>query len=202
LYYLPNIGTTKSTSSLAFLNPGGGNVDKKVGFESGKSYMSPSSYTRLKASFGEIILRWAYSPSAPAIELPVEIVDEKDWEPIIRASLRIAEATPVTLVANDYTVNGIVRFCRADKNSYLITVATQDGSDERPATAYFRDPGSLVLDDFLTEEEEAKILESLESSARPLADEPWLFTLFRSLHSLLLQSMAAANRLFCFPVPA
>lgn len=123
--------------------------------------MRPSSITRLKAEADEIFLRWSDTPFAPSLELPVEIVDENNCEPIIRTPLKIGEETPVTLVAKDYMVNGIVRFCRPDKNSFLITVSTQDVPDQLFEPAYFRDPGSLAVDEFLTEEEEAKILESL-----------------------------------------
>ncbi len=137
------------------------------------------------------MLRWADSPSASAFELPVEMVDENGFDPIIRASLNIGEETPVTLVAEEYMINGIVRSCRADRNSYLITVAIQDVSDKRSGTAYFRDPGALVLDDFLTEEEEAKILESLEDSSRSLA---------RSLRHLLLLPTGILRRLTSCPV--
>src|SRR5436305_9218407 len=163
--------------------------------------MSPSSTTRLRAYSNKIILRWADSPTATALELPVEIVDEKDSEPIVRAPVKIGEETPVTLVADDYMVNGIVRFCRADRNSYLITVTTQDVSDERPGTVHFRDPGALVIDDFLTEDEEAKILESLGGSSRSSAGLE-LFPVFRSLLSVLHFSIAPAKRLVCVPVPA
>src|ERR1700750_975210 len=128
--------------------------------------MSPGSLTRLRVHSNKLILRWADSPTTSAFELPVEIVDEKDSEPILRAPLKIGEETPVTLVAEDYMVNGIVRFCQADRNSYLITVALRDIPDERPGTAYFRDPGALEIDDFLTEEEETKILESLGDTSR------------------------------------
>jgi len=158
-----------------------GNVDKKVGVKSGKSYMSPSSFTRLRTDSNTIILRWFDSPSSPALELPVELVAEDGLEPILRAPFQLDEHTPVTLVAKDYMVNGIVRFCRADRNSYLITVSTNDASDARFETAFFHDPGPLAVDDFLTEEEEAKILESLQDSSRSFVCVSGLFANLRSL---------------------
>jgi len=142
-------------------------------------------------------LRSADTSSVPAFELPVEIVEGDDSEPIIRAPLAIEEDTAVTLVANDYMVNGIVRFCRADRNSYLITIATQHQSDERSDTGYFRDPGSFVIDDFLTEEEEAKILESLEESSRSLADDLEIPSIFR----LATASLRSAQSLLLFSTP-
>lgn len=126
--------------------------------------MSASSITRLLGQSSEIILRWSDTPFAPARESVVELVDSDNPDPLVRAPLRINEETPVTLVAEGYMVNGIVRFCRADKESYLITVSTCEISKGGSETVHFRDPGALTVDDFLTEEEEAKILESLQDS--------------------------------------
>lgn len=62
-------------------------------------------------------------------------------------------------------VNGIPRFASRDENGdgYLATAPTDltltgHGQFEKVNQ---RDPGALVVDDFLTEEEEAKILDSL-----------------------------------------
>jgi hypothetical protein len=128
--------------------------------------MWPSTTTRLRADSNKIILRWADSPAAPALELPVEIVDEENSDPVVRVPFEIGKETRVTLLGTGYMVNGIVRFCRAEKNAYLITISTQDISEDRQERPHFRDPGTLVVDDFLTEEEEAKILESLQRSTR------------------------------------
>ncbi|MFL6414284.1 MAG: hypothetical protein ACJ74Y_01270 [Bryobacteraceae bacterium] len=130
--------------------------------------MSPGNITRVKADSDKILLRWSDCPASPAVELPVELIAEDGSQRIVRAPVRLDEETPVTLLANEYMVNGIVRFCRADRNSYLITVSTNDSSDEQFETVFFHDPGSLAVDDFLTEEEEAKILESLQDSSNCL----------------------------------
>ena len=160
--------------------------------------MSPGNTTRLKADSSKIILRSADSTSVPGFELPVEIVVDDESEPIIRAPLAVGEDTRVTLVANDYMVNGIVRFCRADRNSYLITIVTQHASGERSDTGYFRDPGTLAVDDFLTEEEEAKILESLEGSSRSLPGDSGISSVFR----LGTASFCFAQCLFFHCIPA
>lgn len=137
--------------------------------------MRPSSITRLRAESGEVFLRWSEIPSAPVFELPVEIVNEDDFEILIRVPLQIGENTPVTLLAKNSMVNGIVRYCRSDRNSYVITVSTNDASQEAFQVAYSRDPGALVVDDFLSEEEEAKILEGLQDSSEG-GEESALFT--------------------------
>ncbi len=128
--------------------------------------MSASTITRLLAQSGQITLRWSDTPSGRALESVVELVDSDHPEPIVRAPRRVGEDTPVTLIAEGYTVNGIVTFCRADKESYLITVSTCGISEDQLETAHFHDPGAIAVDDFLTEEEEAKILESLQDSFR------------------------------------
>lgn len=148
--------------------------------------MSASSITRHLARSGQIILRWSDTPSAPASELPVELVDSDNGEPTVRAPRRVGEHTPVALVAKGYMVNGIVRFCRADKEFYLITVSTSEISEGRFEPAPFRDPGALAVDEFLTEEEEAKILESLQDSLRSQTRHgaAWADSLIRALRRL------------------
>jgi len=98
-------------------------------------------------------------------------------------------------------VNGIVRFCRPDNNSYLVTVSTQDVPDETFDIRYFRDPGSLAIDDFLTEEEEAKILESLQDAPRSVLG---LSAVLGSVRAVLFptRSLQAAGRQLLFPFPA
>jgi hypothetical protein len=168
--------------------------------------MPPGTLTSFGAQSDQIYLRWFEAPSAPALELPVEIVEEEGPEPVFRVPLKIGEDTPVTLLGKNFMVNGIVRFCRADRNSYLITVATDEVSGERFERAQFRDPGALVIDEFLTEEEEAKILESLQDSSRSAAHDSVPATLYRQLvssvrlgHTGLLFLTQAAKQLLWSP---
>lgn len=148
----------------------------------------------------EIILRWSDTPFAPARESLVELVDSDNVEPLVRAPFRIGEDTPVTLVAKGYMVNGIVRFCRADKQSYLITVSTSGISEQQFEAAHFHDPGALAVDDFLTEEEEAKILESLQDSFRSQMRNSAVTAAFLVRAVTRLCSHAAA--LFAIPSPS
>ena len=167
--------------------------------------MCAGSITRLRAQSSGIILRWSETPSSPVLELPVEIVNEDDSEPIIRAPLKVGEETPVTLLSRDYMVNGIVRFCRADKNSFLITVSTAGAPEEQLNASFFRDPGALVIDDFLTEEEEAKILQSLQDSPPSRREDTSDSSLLRDSLSplrllrmgLLLLTGTANDLLYC-----
>ncbi|MFL6447414.1 MAG: hypothetical protein ACJ746_06955 [Bryobacteraceae bacterium] len=149
-------------------------------------------------------MRWSDSPSAPALELPGEVVDNSNSEPIVRVSLKINEQTAVTLLGKDFMLNGIVRSCRPEKDCYLVTVATDDVSGQRFEQAHFRDPGVLALDDFLTEEEEAKILESLEDRSGSRTNGSLLGTICHRLVSSvrlgqtgLLLLFPAAKPLLC-----
>jgi hypothetical protein len=131
----------------------------------GKSYSTTSRITSFMQQSEALILRWADFPDSPSRELPVEMVDDLASESVIRVALRISEATPVSLLGPGYMVNGIVRSCRPEKDSFLVTIVANDESTFGNVLAFGRDPGSLLVDDFLTEEEEAKILEGLQDSA-------------------------------------
>ena len=71
----------------------------------------------------------------------------------------VSELTHVHLIGKNYTGNGIIQSCRKEGNSYILTIlmTTELALPELPE----RDPGVFAVDDFLTEEEETKILESL-----------------------------------------
>ncbi len=71
--------------------------------------------------------------------------------------------------------NGIVRSCHQEGAAYILTVAmTPDPAYVSPRQEF--DPGILDLDSFLTEEEEAKILESLKD------ETPYAVTVHRIFH--------------------
>jgi len=109
---------------------------------------------------GPIFLRWSDYPELPIREEPVEVIGLDTFQSVIRSNLRINEKTQVYLIGEAYTGNGIVRSCQQEGTGFLLTIAMNveaSLSELRPE----RDPGVLAVEDFLTEEEEAKILESL-----------------------------------------
>ena len=107
-------------------------------------------------SADQLLLRWSDYPELPVREEAVEVIGLDACQFVIRSNLRVNEKTPVYLIGNTYTGNGIVRSCRPEGIRFVLTVeATAD------APLPERDPGLFAIDDFLTEEEEAKILESL-----------------------------------------
>ena len=137
----------------------------KVDLRTGNSYNRTSTNTEKISDLSPLILRWTEPPGSESRELPVEMVQNRNSGSIVRISLRINEATPVSLLGRHYMVNGIVRSCRAENDSFLLTIESDQNNVYDSYSMSGRDPGSLVVDDFLTEEEEAKILESLQESA-------------------------------------
>ena len=101
-------------------------------------------------------------------------------EAIIKSSLKVDEKTKVTLIGKDYTGIGIVKACRKDGKNFIVTIGM---SDERPGRvpAAKPDPGVLVIDEFITEEQEAKILNDLDDSFRRRFPVPRLPALLRCL---------------------
>ena len=81
-------------------------------------------------------------------------------ESFVRSGLWVPEETRVFLTGKDYTGNGIVRFCQEEGNSFVLTIHIVS-EYTTPDLLPEYDPGLLAVDEFLTEEEEAKILDSL-----------------------------------------
>ncbi len=81
-------------------------------------------------------------------------------EAVIRSACRVREDTPVQLIGKQYTGEGIVRSCREEGESFILRISM--GADIMIPYISERDPGVLAAEDFLTEEQEAKILEDLD----------------------------------------
>jgi hypothetical protein len=114
---------------------------------------------------GQALLCWSDAPNSPVREEFVQILQAQATETVIRCSLKVAEETKVTLIGKDYTGIGIVKSCRRDGETFILNIGLTEDSmlAELPLTA---DPGALVVDDFITEEQETKILEGLKDSLR------------------------------------
>ena len=108
----------------------------------------------------QLLLRWSEDPASPLREQQVEMVRLHVTESVIRSALRISENTKVYIIGKDYTGSGIVRSCRQEGGHFLLTISV-DSERSGPELLPERDPGLFAVDDFLTEEEEAKILENL-----------------------------------------
>jgi hypothetical protein len=116
---------------------------------------SPSSPPQ---SSDRLLLRWLEGPNAVSREQLVEIVETDTANPltVIRSAIAVGETTPVYLTGKDYLGNGIVRSCKKEGSHFLLTI------DITKAAPEF-DPGVLSVQDFLTEDDEEKILSDLEN---------------------------------------
>ncbi len=126
--------------------------------------MSAATIASQAQGAGQCFLRWSDGPELPVREEPVEVVGVSSSEPLIRSALMVIEETKVFLIGSGYSGNGIVRSCQKEGNSFLLTIGinTESMQPELP-TAY--DPGLFAIDDFLTEEDEDKILASLNNGS-------------------------------------
>ena len=126
--------------------------------------MSDATIASQAESADQFYLRWSDSPESPFREEPVEVIGLYSSEPVVRSARRVSEETEVFLIGKKYTGNGIVRSCQSEGPNFLLTIHI--GSEYMtPELLPEYDPGLFAVDDFLTEEEEAKILESLNSSS-------------------------------------
>lgn len=121
------------------------------------------------------VLRWSENPYAASREEPVVIVQTCPSETLIRSALQITEKTRVYLIKNGYTRIGIVRSCWEDCGVFLMEIATVSKGSWGVIAGQSADPGALAIDDFVTEEEEAEILDNLgpldDHAARRLLPE-------------------------------
>jgi hypothetical protein len=121
----------------------------------------------------QLFLRWSDDPTLPMREQRVEMVGLYSSESVIRSALRINEKTKVLLIGNHYTRNGIVRSCREEGDSFLLTILI-DSEHSGPELLPEYDPGLFGVDDFLTEEEESKILEGLNADSNIRREISWI----------------------------
>lgn len=115
---------------------------------------------------GQVLLRWSEAPKAPSHEEPVELIKAHRSEPVLRSAWAITEMTKVYLIQEENTRIGIVRSCRQQGNSFILTI----GINENPVLEAGSevDPGIFAADDFVTEEQEAEILRELGEQTAPV----------------------------------
>jgi hypothetical protein len=109
----------------------------------------------------QALLCWSEAPHSPAREEFVQVLESHLAEAVIKSSLEVSEQTKVTLIGKDYTGIGTVKSCRRDGKSFILTISIGDAEMLEPMRED-RDPGVLTVDSFVTEEEEAKILQDLD----------------------------------------
>jgi hypothetical protein len=113
-----------------------------------------------------ILLRWFDFPHSSSREEVVEMVESDFSEAVVCSSLGLSKDTRVSLTGQFCHELGIVRSCRAEGNKFMLTIGIGPMSHGGGSGI---DPGVLAVEDFLTEEQEAEILNNLENG-RALID--------------------------------
>jgi hypothetical protein len=122
--------------------------------------MSVSATTAALECSGQMLLLWSEGANAVSRKEPVHLLETSLEEVVIRSPRKVRESTQVYLMGKQYTGNGIVRSCRNDDNSFILTV--QINEDSLFARNSELDPGVFAVEDFLTEQQEAEILRHWE----------------------------------------
>jgi hypothetical protein len=121
--------------------------------------MSASSCSSPDES-GQLLLRWSDDPDLPSHEEFVYMLEAKTAELVLRSSFRVLEKTRVYLIGKDYSEAGIVRSCHKQGPNFILTIGI---SPEGPVPPHIEiDPSVFIIDSFLTEEQEERILSELE----------------------------------------
>lgn len=100
---------------------------------------------------GQVLLRWSDSPNAPQQEELAQLLETHLSEAVLRSALKICEKTKVYLKSHRYVGGGTVRSCCPDGPYFVLRISMDSKND----------PGVLSVDQFLTEEDELRILEEL-----------------------------------------
>lgn len=119
----------------------------------------------------QMLLQW-YEPGASASEEMVELLEREGRFAVILSPVELHEYTEIVLLHAGVSESGVVLACNGTENSFVINVQLtspeQLGAHER----FERDPGALVVDSFLTVEQEEAILQDLAKELGETADTP------------------------------
>jgi len=107
---------------------------------------------------GPFRLRWSEQKGGSLREELVDILEEHVPQWIIRSAREVNANTPVHLTGENYSGDGIVQSCKQENFGFVITIFMNENEAFAESKAG-RDPGVFAIEEFLTEEEEAKILE-------------------------------------------
>ncbi len=134
--------------------------------------MSSSTSSSPESSEQLLLLRWSEAPNRPSREEFVQLIEAHLSQAVIRSALKLTEETKVYLLGQKYKGNGIVRSCRRQGDHFILTIWI---GNENPlgAPASEIDPGVLAVEDFLTEEQERKILEDFDTEMRFRVFSSW-----------------------------
>jgi hypothetical protein len=109
----------------------------------------------------KLLLRWSESPHSPSREEFVQILETRVSEAVISVSLRVDEKTQVYLIGKNSTESGIVRSCQRRGKKFVITILLNSVDPHSPSGPEI-DPGVLLVDSFMSEEDEQRILDEID----------------------------------------
>jgi hypothetical protein len=114
----------------------------------------------------QVLLSWSESPGSTKKQELGQIITVHTSDAVIRSAAPIMVNTTVRVTGKHYTGNGIVQSCTKENTGYILTLTE---SDDLPFQGSKRDPGVVAVENFLTEEQEAQILEELKKETLPPA---------------------------------
>ena len=139
-----------------------------------------SDHTSSGVESDRAVLCWSEAPNSPSREEFVQVLETHLSEAIIKTTLEVNERTKVTLIGKDYTGIGIVRACRRDGKNFIVTIGIGEQHSQGIAAAE-PDPSVLVVDEFISEDQENQILNDLGDCLRWRLALPRIPLLLRSL---------------------
>ena len=89
------------------------------------------------------------------------MLEDRIDEAVICSALKLDEQTKVYLIGKRYTESGIVRSCQASGENFIVTIVINSQIPNPPAGPKY-DPGALLLDSFITEEQAMQILDEID----------------------------------------
>ncbi|HEY3937404.1 MAG TPA: hypothetical protein VGL97_08235 [Bryobacteraceae bacterium] len=119
----------------------------------------------------QVLLSWSESLDSPKKQEIGQIISIRGADAVIRIAVPIVVGTTVLVTGKYYTGNGIVQSYRKEFETFILTLSK---SDDIPFKGSKRDPGMVVVDNFLTEDEEAQILKDLKNETMRAALFPEL----------------------------
>ena len=125
--------------------------------------MFEGASTGVLDSSGQVLLLWSDTRDCASQKELVDLLERYEDKAVIRSVHKVLENTQVYFIGDQCTGNGIVRSCRKDASSFILTVQIDQSSFSLMGSE--PDPGILAVESFLTEEQEAEILRDLEIDA-------------------------------------
>ncbi|MBV9265865.1 MAG: hypothetical protein JO061_06830 [Acidobacteriaceae bacterium] len=108
----------------------------------------------------QVRLRWSDEPGSPVREQMVELVRLRSDSVVISSPIRLAEQTLVRLLGKDCAGAGVIASCEEKGSCFILTIHIQP--EEVFSLGSDMDPGVFAVEDFITEEQELKILKEIE----------------------------------------